>query len=271
MGTNRDVLETAVERRRALSALADGPLHRRELQAELDVSKTTAHRIVRTFDEQGLLRRTDDGYTLTALGDVVAQQADRFTTNLEVTYRLAPLVEAIETADLAFDPERFADATVTEPRPDDPSPPVNRYLELFRQSERIRTLDRTSFIPPLYIEEIFELSFEGDKAGLAIFPRSVVEQRLEEYPEIHRRAVEQDKGPIYRVCEDVPFGLTIYDTDHVALRAYDDDTGALLQLVDTADQPAVDWAEDVFETYRDRSVPAGAVEELPDWLPNPDS
>jgi predicted transcriptional regulator len=269
MEFDSEVLETAVERTAVLAVLADGPRHRRELQEALDVSKATCHRIVRSFDEKGLLRRTEEGYALTALGRAVEEQVGAFERNVEAAYQLTPLLDAFERTPLEFDLELFADAAVTRPEPDDPTPPVHRYLELFERSETVRTVARTSFVPPLYLEEIFETAFEpGDHGGLVIYPKSVVQTRYEEYREWHRRVAEEGIPVRYRVYDRSPFGMTIYDDDHVALRAYDEDTDALVLFADTDDPDAVAWAEDVFDHYYERSEPLSAFDAFPDWVPD---
>lgn len=260
-----EVLQTAVDRRDVLAALAAQPHHRRELQTALDLSKTTCHRIVRSLDEQGLLRRSSDGYELTPLGRTVHEQVDRFEGGVRTATRLEPLLGAFESAPVDLEVDLFVDATVTTPRPDDPSPPVSRFLELFRAAESVRTLDGTSFAPPLYVEEMFETAIETGGGGVAILPKSVVERRFSTHHDLHRRAVEAGVPVPYRIHDAVPFGLTIYDGDHVGLRAYDDETGAVLLFADTDDPLAVDWAEDVFEYYRDRSEPLSAFDGFPDW------
>lgn len=83
-----DVLETALDRRVVLSALATEPHHRRDLQQEFDISKTTCHRIVRSFDEKGLVRRTESGYVATLLGRIVAEQVARFEEVVRTAYRM---------------------------------------------------------------------------------------------------------------------------------------------------------------------------------------
>ena len=142
-----DILEIAVNRRSVLAVLAREPHDRRALEESLAVSKATCHRIVRSFEEWGLIRRTDRGYELTEVGAEVAAQLEAFERNIETAYRLTPLLEAFESAGVDFDVELFTDATVTRPEPDDPSPPVHRYLELFQEAESVRTIARTSFVP----------------------------------------------------------------------------------------------------------------------------
>lgn len=54
MGLGGDPLEMAIRRKPALARFAEDPHHPREREEELDVSKATCHRIVRSFDEEGL-------------------------------------------------------------------------------------------------------------------------------------------------------------------------------------------------------------------------
>ncbi len=132
----------------------------------------------------------------------------------------------------------------------------------------MRTIARTSFIPPLYLEEIFSSAFDDEmKGGIVIYPKSVVEKRYSEYADWHRRVAEEGLPIRYRIYERTPFGMTIYDDDHVGLRAYDEATGTLVLFADTDDPEAVSWAEDVFDYYYERSEPLSAFEEFPEWVP----
>lgn len=258
-GEAGDLFEDAVHRRAALAALAEGTLHRRDLEERLDVSKTTCHRIIRSFDDHGLVRRTDDGYRLSELGEAVAGELDRAARNVATARDLAPLLAAFEPVDVSLDVSLFTDATVTRARPDDPYPPVSRFMDLLRGSSTLRSLDRTS-IAPLHVEEMFDLVFDHGLEIEAIYPASVVDKLLSEYPEQHRRAA--DLGRVtYRVHDDITFGLSVFD-DRVGLRAYDVETGALRLLVDVGSPEALAWAESVFEGYREQA-------RTPEGLPDP--
>lgn len=271
MAVDDDILELAVKRKPVLAVLADRAHHRQELEERLDISKATCHRIVRSFDEHGLLRRTDRGYELTELGHVVADQVGAFERNIHTAYDLEPLLEAFESAPVDFDVEVFTDSNVVRPEPDDPSPPIHRYLELFRDARSVRTIARTSFLPPLYLEEIFESAFDPDKkGGIVIYPKSVVSNRYETYPDWHRNVADAGIPLRYRVYDTSPFGMTIFDDDHVGLRAYDEDTGTLVLFADTDDPAAIAWAERVFEYYYEESEPLSAFDEFPDWVPESD-
>lgn len=267
-----DVLETALERREILAALADAPYHRQEIQEAFDVSKTTCHRIVRTFDEQGLLRRTDNGYTLSTKGELVAAQAEDYYANVRAACLLAPIAAAFEATPLEFDLEHFADARITRPTPDDPTRPINQDFQLFQDSETHITVDGNQYIPPLYMEKLAEIVVDEGMRFEHILPPDILSDRLSMFEDLHRRQLRGDIDAMvtYRVCEDVPFGLVLYDHSHVVVRAYDDETGSVTVMADTDDPAAVSWAEDVIGHYRERAQPPEAVEGVPDWAPTPD-
>lgn len=264
---DEELFETAVTRKPVLRALATEPHHRRELQDALDLSKTTCHRIVRTFDDAGLLRRTDRGYELTRFGEVVADAVDRFDATVRTAHRIEPLLRTLEDADLDVDVDLFTDATVTQPEPGDPYPFVDRSMELFRDSETIRVLDRNQFIPPLYIERALEIAIETGMRGEFIVPKPIALETVTELPDLQRAVADGEASGKWFVYDEIPFGMALYD-DHVDFRLYDDETEQPSLLVDTDDPAALAWAEDVYERYRDRAEPATAFEEFPDWMPD---
>lgn len=264
------ILETAVERRPVLTALADAPHHRQELQEKLALSKTTCHRIVREFDELGLLRRTDRGYELTTKGALIEQQARDYYRNVRAACLLGPIAAAFETAPVEFDVELFADANITRPDESDPTRPINREFELFQEAETFRTIDGNQYVPSLYLEELFEMGIEKGMRGEHITTREIAEQRVTNHAEIHKRHAEVDAELRYRIHDNIPFGLVLYDDSHVIVRAYDDETGSVIVMADTDEPAAVEWAEDVVDQYREEASPPSAFDELPDWTPDAD-
>lgn len=260
-----DLLEVAVRRKGALATLAEGPHHRRELQEELDVSKTTCHRIVRTFDEWGFTRRTEAGYELTLLGRIVADRVSRFETAVEEAYGMRPLLELFESADETVDLGIFVDADVDWTVAQDQSSTIDRGVELVQDADVLRVLDWTP-VPDLYIERIHRILAENGARAESVYPRSEVEDRLRRFPDLHDELLEEGASARYWVYEDVPpWGLSIYDDSLVQLRAYDQQSGAYVLDATTDDPDAVDWAIDVFTEYRDRADPLTEVDDLPDW------
>lgn len=269
---DEDLLEIAVERRSVLATLAGSPRHRRELQEELDISKTTCHRIVRTFDDRGLLRRTDRGYTLSKKGDLVAEQVDQYYRKMRAACLVEPIAAAFEETQFDFALELFADARVTRPEPDNPTLPINRDFQIFRDSTTHRKVDYNQYVPPFYIEQLADIVLEQGMRFEHILPKELVEQQLSQLPDLHKKQVrgEIEAQIKYQICEEIPFGMTIYDRSHVVLRAYDDETGSIEVMVDADDPDAVAWAEGVYEHYRERADPPEECDDLPGWTPSPD-
>lgn len=265
---DREVLTTAIERQSVLSAIADEPHHRKELQEELDISKTTCHRIIRRFDNMGLLRRTERGYTLTELGKVVNTQVHEFESAIRTAYRLGPLAEQYEGTDIDFRFDLFRDATITSPEPGNPYPFIDRTLELFKESNTIRVIDCNPLVPPVYVEQMLEIALETGMQGEFIVTEEIALGNMKQFPELQRKVAESEEtSGEYRVYDDIPFGMALYD-DHLDIRVYDEKTGTPTLYADTDDPAALEWAESVYEEYYEKSEPAQSLEDFPDWAPD---
>ncbi|WP_083252599.1 GntR family transcriptional regulator [Haladaptatus sp. W1] len=78
-GERPDVLlSTVVKRAGFLTALASGPIPKRHLRDELDVSRSTVYKAVRELHEYELVERTDEGLALTLAGGCSNPSTARF-------------------------------------------------------------------------------------------------------------------------------------------------------------------------------------------------
>jgi hypothetical protein len=180
---------------------------------------------------------------------------------------MEPVVEAFERAGIEFPLAAFADATVTQPDESDPTRPVNREFEFFQEAETFRTVNGNQYIPPLYLEKLFEMGIEKGMRGEHITTLDVAEQRLSHHPDLHKKHDEFQAQLCYWIYDDIPFGLVVYDDSHVIVRAYDDETGSVVVMADTDDPDAIEWAEGVVEEFREKSSSPSEFEELPEWMP----
>lgn len=265
---DEEVLETAVRRKSVLAALSAEPHHRQELQDELDISKTTCHRIVRTFEDRGLLRRTDSGYALTQLGKILYERVDEFDSAVRTAYELQPLLAEYDAVDVDFELELFRDATATTPEPGNPYPFVDRTMDLFRESDTIRVVDCNPLVPPMYVEQMLEIALETGMEGEFIVTEEIALGNMQQFPDLQRQVAESDTtSGKYFVHDDIPFGMAIYD-EHLDVRVYDETTGTPTLYVDTDDPDALDWAEQVYAEYYEEADPATTLDEFPDWAPD---
>jgi len=242
-----ELLLVAIRRADALAAISDGPLRRAELEAVIDVSRTTAHRIIRSLTGHSLVERTSDGLVLTPLGEVVAREVESVCSTFRAARRLEPFLNAFAPTPFDFEVDAFADATVTTPGPGDPYRPVSRFMELLSASDTLRGFDTTS-VAPVFVDEIRAEILGGMRTSIVYLPQ-VVEQIADSHPDQLREAVESGQLELY-TSDDLPCGLALFD-DRVGLGVYDEETGMLTAFADTDDPDAVRWGERLYEHYLD--------------------
>lgn len=241
----------AIKRADALAALRGGPMTRADLMAALGVSRTTIHRIVRGLEGRELLIQDGSEFGLSALGRTVADEVATYRRRLRAARRLQPFLETVGDASVGLDVGLFDDATVTVMEPTNPYAPVVRFMGLLRDSGTLRGFDTTT-VAPVYAEEIRDEILGGMETDV-VYLSSVVEEMVEAYPDAIATAIASGRLAL-AAHDDLPFGLAVFD-DRVGLGGYDDETGMLRVLVDTADPAAREWALDRFRRYRQEAEP----------------
>ncbi|GAA0235146.1 helix-turn-helix transcriptional regulator [Haladaptatus pallidirubidus] len=246
--SDSEIVVTAVKRANTLRALSDRPLTRSELQADIGVSRTTTHRIVRDLTEKSLVRRIDGTYELTPLGRIIATEVKALQDTVELAVKLEPLLPLLDGT--GIDVELLTDATITVQKPGDPYQPVRRFVSLLRDSKTLRGFDTTT-IAPMYVDEIRENIFDGMQTEIIYLP-TVIDQILSD----HRKATTQaiDGGHLeLLVHERLPFGLAMFD-DRIGVGGYDE-IGILRVFADTANPDVREWAESLYERYYEEATP----------------
>lgn len=259
-----ELLETAVKRKGVLKRLQESPAHRQDLQTDLEISKTTCHRIIRTFDEEGFIRRTDAGYELTRLGQVVATAVDQFEEGVKTAYLMRPLLEQFQHAETEFDTSLLTNPDVEWVIARDSSLGLDRGVERVKQTETLRVMDWTP-VPELYLERIYRIIAEEGIDAESIYPAERLREGLERFPDL-QAAMEESNAEVQRwVYEDVPqWGISIYDESLLELRAYEPETGAYILEAATEHPAVVEWGHNIFEKYRERAEALETRDDLPE-------
>ena len=259
---SEELVELA-RRASALTILREGTLNRRELQERLEVSRPTVHRLTRSFEDRGLVERSDGELALTPVGEIITETVIEFQRTVQTARRIEPFFEVVSDCDPVFVREAFADATVTTADPGDPYSGVRRFMTLVENSDTLRGIDPTA-INPLHLDELHEQIIDGMETD-AVFLPEVVESLIESNPDRAREAFESGNLTL-RTHDDIPFGITLCD-DRIGVGIYDNDTGLLKTYIDTDAPAAREWAEAVYLEYRDRSTYLADHPELSDLLP----
>ena len=246
-----DVLLDVVRHGPVLEALFSEPMDRREIEAQLDVSRATSHRFTRWLGEHGLAEKREGRFHLTGKGLSFAEGVLRFERNVETADRLAPLLDLICEDHMELVVEPFADATVTTADATDPYAPLRRFQELLGDSDTLRGFNTTHMVP-LTATDGGEDALAGVDAELIYLPE-VVETLFDHAPERAREAVEAGHLTL-RTRDALPYGLAIFD-DRVGIGGYDENTGAMAVFVDTDAAYAREWAERTYAAFLEDSEP----------------
>lgn len=245
-----DFLLDVIRYASGLEALVDGPHDRRELERRLDVSRTTSYRFTRSFDDLGLVEKSEGRYTLTAVGERVRDAVATFETRVRTALRLGPVLEAVRETPPSIDLEAFADATVTTTDHGDPYSPVSRCINLIKETETLRGVYVGTIIP-LYISDIGQRIIDGMDTINVGSPVRIAEV-LAEAPAKCHEVCASGHLTIY-LHDDLSYGLVILD-DRVGIGIPGTDTRRLQMFVDTNSSEAREWAETVFESYKAEAV-----------------
>lgn len=246
-----DVLRTAARRQRAFAAFEDGGGTRADIQAALGVSRSTAFRVVNTFESLGLIVSRNGTYELTPFGRVVHEETTRATETIRVASRLSSLLDALERTEEPIELQAFTDATLTEREPGDPHSPIRRFLSLLDDASRVREFTPT--LPdPAYQQRLYERVRDGLRVAV-LYPPSAVERLWRESGDEFERTLEEGDLTV-RVGDPPTFRLVVAD-DHVYLGGYNDDASSLRVVADTAVPEVRDWADRCFESRWECATP----------------
>jgi predicted transcriptional regulator len=246
-----EVLRAAADRRAMFRAFGREGASRTDIQQALDVSRSTAHRVARTFEKMGVLHRANGQYELTPFGEVVVTETERAIDSIETAARLSPLLGKLEEAAEPTDLTSFGNATVTTPKSGDPHLPSRRFLASLEDASRIREFTPTA-PEPAYQRRLHDRVEAGLDAAV-VYPESVVETLRASDQQTIELAVESDEFEL-RVGSLPQFRLVLAD-EHVFLGGYNDDASQLELVADTDERGAVGWAKRCFRDSWETATP----------------
>lgn len=234
----------AVKRAPLLAALNERPMTMGQLDEHLSVSRSTIHRALVTFEEQGLVRKTDQRYALTGFGRTVAERTYEFTSDLAIARDLDEFLNAVgEDVDVPM--EHFRDAEVIRPGPHTTNRVAKRILDLLRETDSIRMF--SDVLSPLSADVAHQEMLDGMDLEV-VFDERIVDLLASEYVEGTVEAFRTGRFEVY-VGSDVPFELFLYD-DGMAMTAHDH--SALPRMfVETSADAAVEWGEELYRSCRE--------------------
>lgn len=227
------------------------PLQQSEIRRRLDRSKSTTHRRVKRLEEMEFVSKNGDGdgYILTDLGEAVAERTAEYVSEVRAAEEYEEFLDKLDGTDLRL--TDIADADVTRSTHENPVAPLVRLAELTAEASEVRAL--TNSVAP----ESFKVGREKMRRGeqeveMVIDERTMESVRGSEWfgGEV-RQDVRSGNLRLWVHDEHVPYQIGIMD-GRLCLGAEDEDRMPIAVL-ETENDAAVEWAENTFERYRERS------------------
>ena len=247
-----EFLARSANRGDVLTLVAGAPHDREALAEATGASQPTLGRILRDFEERDWVRATEQGYTATATGRLVASGLTELSESLAAELHLRGVSEWLPTDSLGFDLGRLGEATITTPTQTRPSAPISRVIELIEAAHRVRIFSH-AFNEQTLAAVVEWVADGGQFEG--VFSAAAIDAVAHETG--LRGQLQQlqaaDRATI-RVIEDaVPLAVTVAD-DTVSLLLRDDD-GRLQAAIDTDDPEVEVWATDRHGRYWESARP----------------
>lgn len=248
-----DDMVTILRRAPVLAVCHDRPRSRQELVERTHFSRSTAYRATVALEERGLLENAGDGYRTTRYGAAVLAAAESYGDAIETIDRLEPLLDLVDSPELATHAHLFRDPEVTVADASNPYEVVNRVVERF---ERTATSHGT-IASTTHLEAVEQTApdLSGKESIERIFARTALETHSTVADETLIGVAATDTVSIYVADDDeIPFTFAI-DENEVTLVGHDPATGLPTVHVESARPEARAWLERVYERCRGNATP----------------
>lgn len=249
-----EFLARSAHRVGVLEALSDGPRDRMDLREETGASSPTVGRVLADFEDRRWLNRDGPTYTLTPLGEYVAEKLLALRDAMETEAKLREMWRWLPIEMPGFSVELFEDAVVSYPGAAYPYEPVERLEELISETTTLRGFDSIVFK-----SRNLETACGAVLSGMEfeyVFTPEALEGTYAWNPEQIRAVAECENASVL-VHDDLPdsdrCGLGIVD-DRACICCHDPATGAMVAVIDTDAPEAREWALSVFEGVRETAT-----------------
>jgi len=243
------LLETIAHRACVIQCLLDDRADKRELEAVLDVSRTTVDRAVSSLDDAGCIVYQDGKWEVTLLGKLAYNEYEQLAARYRGLTAAQPLLDHL-SPETPIDVRLPTGAEVLLAEPPAPHAPVTQLEDLLNDSEQIKGL--SSVILPTYVPLFYHHIVERGTDTDLVLDTELVEYLWASHPDEIDAVLETDNGIVWCLEQKPPFGFVLIDEEVVWFAVYDEDGGLKGTIVNDS-EAAVTWATEVFHSYRQQA------------------
>ena len=252
-------LADSPDRLALLTRLRKGAARPATLADDLDCARRSVQRNLSAFVDRDWAERNEGGYRLTTVGDLAATAHADYLDRLGRLDRFAPLLRHLDT-DHAPPLSLLADADLIVALSENPQAPVQAYVDRLKQFECDTIRMCSPVLSRIFHEAHASLAMRGVHTDL-VLPEATAKKARELNPLEFKTILRVGVLDLYAHPNSVPFGLTVGE-GRLLLAAYDEE-GHLEACLDSENADLLEWAENLFERYRERSVQAEPSGDFP--------
>ncbi|MDS0241372.1 MULTISPECIES: helix-turn-helix domain-containing protein [unclassified Haloferax] len=246
-----DLGAVLTERHAYLRALIEHPRSKRDLEDEVDISRSTLDRALRDLADADLVQYEDGVWTPTLLGWCSYRAQEAYRDHLTTLADAAPLLDHLSLdgpVGCAF----LDDADVYEADPSMPDAVIQTLLDSVEHATEVCVA--TPVVVTGFAEKFYDCVRIGDNYTLEmILPAQVFEQVHTAFPTLTNELMSDGNVRLYRASIPFSFGLWIADADEVGIVVFTEQGLGGILVNDTDD--ALDWATDQYERAKQDAEP----------------
>lgn len=248
-------LALVARRAEMLKALTAGPLHKRDLIEELEVSRSTVDRAIDELTETDLVERINGGFAATLPGRLALDRYRSYVADSTAVLDAADVLRTL-SADAAIEPPLLVDADVHRSEETVPYRPLEPLHAAIEAADRYKAV-LPALADPRHLRLLYEHVVVDNNSAELVVSEDLQRTLTADFP--RRLDAMAAAGGFELHVGDVPkFGLVLTEVDgdvSVSLVVFSSSGGATAVIRnDTGD--AVAWAERWFEGRRTAAEPA---------------
>jgi len=252
MSTGEAMRNTLRKRNQVLKALDDNSQSKFELTDNLNVSRSTIERAIRTLQELGCIRKQNKKYHTTTSGKLAL---DTYQDYVEMTEELTELHEIINSLpdSISIDREFIRGASKNIANPQVPETALRESNELLHSATKLTGLAPLSLpsYPDLLQSKIQENGLDVE----LIIEQDILESLHQVRGESFADFVEHENTNLFTTSDSLPCAIWIMETpegDYAGITVYNQGSVQAVLINDSND--AIEWARSVYDVYQKNST-----------------
>ncbi len=250
-----DLAFLSEKRTNVLLLLEEGPKTSDEIKTALNVSSTSIMPQIKKLKEGHMITQESDRYQLSEMGEIVVEKMEPLLNTVRV---FEENYDYWVNHDLSAIPENLLNRIEELGNYFLLEPDLNRLFEVpedfkinLLESRRVMTF--LSYFHPLYLNLYSELARKGAEMCL-ILTEPVFERMKKDYTEDLQELLDFKNAKIYICGEKITLKNVVTDR-FCSLVLFDRKGKFDHQRLMSFDESALEWCEELFNHYRDRSIP----------------